>query len=58
MADKGSVTNVDFVEALAERNIRMDDCRHRAHNNSGVSQLIVLHDGHVCGNCKPFSKSL
>ena len=32
--------------------------RHRAHNNSGIFQPIIVHDGRVCGNWKPFSKSL
>ena len=32
--------------------------RHRAHNNSGNFSPIVLRDGIVCGNWKPFDKTL
>lgn len=28
--------------------------RHRAHNNSGVFQPIIAHDGIICGNWSPF----
>ena len=28
--------------------------RHRAHNNSGIFQPIIAHDGIVCGNWAPF----
>ena len=28
--------------------------RHKAHNNSGIFQPIIAHDGIVCGNWKPF----
>ena len=30
------------------------DHRHRAHNNSGIFQPIVAHDGVICGNWAPF----
>ena len=30
---------------------------HRAHNNSGIFQPIIAHDGLVCGNWSPFSES-
>ncbi|MBO4820175.1 MAG: AlkZ family DNA glycosylase [Prevotella sp.] len=30
--------------------------RHRAHNNSGIFQPIVAHDGNICGNWAPFKK--
>ncbi len=28
--------------------------RHRAHNNSGIFQSIIAHDGIICGNWSPF----
>ena len=28
--------------------------RHRAHNNSGIFQPIIAHDGIICGNWSPF----
>ena len=28
--------------------------RHRAHNNSGIFQPIIAHDGTICGNWTPF----
>ena len=28
--------------------------RHRAHNNSGIFQPIIAHDGMICGNWSPF----
>ena len=30
--------------------------RHRAHNNSGIFQPIIAHDGIICGNWTPFRK--
>ena len=30
--------------------------RHKAHNNSGIFQPIVAHDGIICGNWKPFKE--
>lgn len=32
--------------------------RHRAHNNSGIFYPVILCDGHVCGNWKPFARQL
>ena len=31
--------------------------RHRAHNNSGIFQPIIAHDGIICGNWSPFKPS-
>ena len=28
--------------------------RHKAHNNSGIFQPVIAHDGIICGNWKPF----
>ena len=33
------------------------DFRHKAHNNSGIFQPIVVHDGFVCGNWTPFKEN-
>ena len=30
--------------------------RHRAHNNSGIFQPIIAHDGIICGNWAPFKE--
>lgn len=30
--------------------------RHRAHNNSGIFQPIIAHDGIICGNWSPFKE--
>ena len=32
--------------------------RHKAHNNSGIFQPIITHDGIVCGNWSPFKDEL
>lgn len=32
--------------------------RHRAHNNSGIFYPIIAHGGMICGNWKPFEKTL
>ncbi len=31
--------------------------RHRAHNNSGIFQPIIAHDGIICGNWAPFKET-
>ena len=31
--------------------------RHHAHNNSGIFQPIIAHDGIVCGNWSPFKEA-
>ena len=32
--------------------------RHRAHNNSGIFQPVIAHDGMICGNWMPFKEDL
>ena len=32
------------------------DYQHKAHNNRGIFQPIIVHDGIVCGNWKPFKE--
>ena len=34
------------------------DYRHKAHNNSGIFQPIIAHDGVICGNWTPFKDDL
>ena len=34
------------------------DYSHRAHNNSGIFQPIIAHDGVICGNWTPFKEDL
>ena len=35
-----------------------EEFRHRGHNNSGLFYPIIAKDGIICGNWKPFVKSL
>ena len=34
------------------------DYKHKAHNNSGIFQPIIAHDGVICGNWAPFKEDL
>ena len=34
------------------------DYRHKAHNNSGIFQPVIAHDGIICGNWTPFKDDL
>ena len=34
------------------------DYRHKAHNNSGIFQPVIAHDGVICGNWTPFKDDL
>ena len=34
------------------------DYRHKAHNNSGIFQPVIAHDGVICGNWTPFKENL
>ncbi len=34
------------------------DHRHKAHNNSGIFQPVIAHDGIICGNWMPFKEDL
>ena len=31
--------------------------KHKAHNNNGIFQPIIVHDGIVCGNWAPYKES-
>jgi len=32
--------------------------KHHAHNNSGIFQPVIAHDGIICGNWSPFKDEL
>ncbi len=34
------------------------DYKHKAHNNSGIFQPVIAHDGIICGNWAPFREDL
>ena len=48
----------EYLIGYKSRNIVLHpEHRHRAHNNSGIFQPIIVHDGVVCGNWAPFKDS-
>lgn len=45
----------EYLIAYKSRDIVLPaEHRHRAHNNSGIFQPIIAHDGIICGNWSPF----
>ena len=36
--------------------VLLPEHRHHAHNNSGIFQPIIAHDGIICGNWSPFKE--
>ena len=47
----------EYLISYKSRDIVLhSDYRHKAHNNSGIFQPIITHDGIVCGNWAPFQK--
>ena len=45
----------EFLIGYKSRDIVLPpEHRHRAHNNSGIFQPVITHDGIVCGNWAPF----
>lgn len=45
----------EYLISYKSRDIVLSpDYRHKAHNNSGIFQPIVAHDGIICGNWSPF----
>lgn len=49
----------EYLIGYKSRNLVLDPAyRHLAHNNSGIFNPIVVHDGIVCGNWSPFRKEL
>ena len=48
----------EYLIAYKSRDIVLSpEHRHRAHNNSGIFQPIITHDGIVCGNWSPFKST-
>jgi len=47
----------EYLIGYKSRDIVLDpQYKHYAHNNSGIFQPVVAHDGIICGNWKPFKK--
>ena len=47
----------EYLMGLKSRDIVLSpEYRHRAHNNSGIFQPIIAHDGIICGNWSPFKE--
>ena len=48
----------EYLISYKSRDIVLSpDYRHRAHNNSGIFQPVIAHDGIICGNWTPFKTS-
>ncbi|MDO4511500.1 MAG: winged helix DNA-binding domain-containing protein [Bacteroidales bacterium] len=46
----------EYLIGYKSRDLVLDPAhKHRAHNNSGIFQPIVAHNGEVCGNWTPFT---
>lgn len=47
----------EYLISYKSRDIVLSpDYRHRAHNNSGIFQPVIAHDGMICGNWAPFKQ--
>lgn len=45
----------EYLISYKSRDIVLSpDYRHKAHNNSGIFQPVIAHDGVICGNWAPF----
>ena len=48
----------EYLISYKSRDIVLSpDYRHKAHNNSGIFQPVIAHDGVICGNWAPFRKN-
>ena len=48
----------EYLISYKSRDIVLSpDFRHKAHNNSGIFQPVITHDGIICGNWTPFRKT-
>ena len=48
----------EYLIGYKSRNLVLPpEHRHRAHNNSGIFQPIIVLDGQVCGNWSPYAKA-
>ena len=49
----------EYLISYKSRDIVLSpDYKHKAHNNSGIFQPIIAHDGVICGNWTPFKDDL
>ena len=47
----------EYLIGYKSRDIVLDpEYKHYAHNNSGIFQPVIAHDGIICGNWSPFKK--
>lgn len=47
----------EYLIGYKSRDIVLDpEHKHHAHNNSGIFQPVIAHDGIICGNWSPFRK--
>ena len=49
----------EYLIGYKSRNVVLSpDYKHKAHNNSGIFQPVIAHDGVICGNWTPFKDDL
>ena len=49
----------EYLISYKSRDIVLSpDYSHKAHNNSGIFQPVIAHDGMICGNWTPFKEDL
>jgi len=49
----------EYLIGYKSRDIVLDpEHKHHAHNNSGIFQPVIAHDGIICGNWSPFKDNL
>ena len=49
----------EYLISYKSRDIVLSpDYKHKAHNNSGIFQPVIAHDGVICGNWTPFKDDL
>ncbi len=49
----------EYLISYKSRDIVLSpDYKHKAHNNSGIFQPVIAHDGIICGNWAPFKEDL
>ena len=49
----------EYLISYKSRDIVLSpDYKHKAHNNSGIFQPVIAHDGVICGNWMPFKEDL
>ncbi|MBO6024122.1 MAG: AlkZ family DNA glycosylase [Bacteroidales bacterium] len=49
----------EYLISYKSRDIVLSpDYKHKAHNNSGIFQPVIAHDGVICGNWMPFRENL